>query len=130
MRVSLHGFLPDRRQAKENADELVAKKKEIDAQVAAKRAESKEFEAKMRARASNVGNIVGKNAPVSLTEVSTIVIISNSIQTDHFVQDDNVTIRKYHPKGEGIAVEKRTDIMPHHEALLRLDAMDLERGIL
>ncbi|KAK7683845.1 hypothetical protein QCA50_013223 [Cerrena zonata] len=99
-----------KKKAKENADELVAKKKEIDAQVAAKRAESKEFEAKMRIRASNVGNIVGKNAPVSLTE------------------DDNVTIRTYHPKGEGVAVEKRTDIMPHHEALLRLDAMDLERG--
>ena len=26
-------------------------------------------------------------------------------------------------------VEKKTDIMPHHEVLLRLDAMDLERGM-
>lgn len=25
-------------------------------------------------------------------------------------------------------MEKKTDIMPHHEVLLRLDAMDLERG--
>ena len=48
---------------------MVAKKKGIDAQVAAKRAEAKELEAKMRQKASTVGNIVGKNVPVSLTEV-------------------------------------------------------------
>lgn len=59
-----------RTQAKENADELVAKKKQLDEQVVAKRAESKEHEAKMRQKASTVGNIVGKDAPVSLTEVS------------------------------------------------------------
>ena len=35
--------------AKENADELVAKKKEIDAQVIAKRNEAKELEAQMHA---------------------------------------------------------------------------------
>ncbi|KAI0074938.1 serine-tRNA ligase [Panus rudis PR-1116 ss-1] len=97
-----------KKKAKENADELVAKKKELDAQVAAKRQEAKEFEQKMRQKASTVGNIVGKNVPVSLTE------------------DDNVTLRTWHPKGE--EVQKRTDIMPHHEVLLRLDAMDLERG--
>ena len=59
-------------QAKENADELVAKKKDLDAQVAAKRAEAKELEATMRQRASTVGNIVGKGVPVSLTEVRLI----------------------------------------------------------
>jgi len=57
-------------QAKEPADELVATKKEIDAQVEKKKKEAKEFEIKMRQKASTVGNIVGKNAPVSLTEVS------------------------------------------------------------
>ncbi len=56
-------------QAKENADELVAKKKDIDAQVVAKRNEAKDLEAKMRQRASTVGNIVAKGVPVSLTEV-------------------------------------------------------------
>ncbi len=56
-------------QAKENADELVAKKKDLDAQVAAKRAEAKEMEAKMRQKASTAGNIVGKDVPVSMTEV-------------------------------------------------------------
>ncbi|KAI0686328.1 serine-tRNA ligase [Cytidiella melzeri] len=99
-----------KKKAKENADELVAKKKELDEQVLAKRAETKEFEQAMRQKASTVGNIVGKDVPVSLTE------------------DDNKTLRTWHPKGEGVQVEKRTDIMPHHEVLLRLDAMDLERG--
>lgn len=56
-------------QAKENADELVAQKKDIDAQVIAKRLEAKEFEQKMRQKASTVGNIVGKDVPVSITEV-------------------------------------------------------------
>ena len=58
--------------AKENADDLVAQKKDIDAQVAAKRAEIKEFEIKMRQKASTVGNIVGKNVPVSMSEVCTV----------------------------------------------------------
>ncbi|EIW53397.1 serine-tRNA ligase [Trametes versicolor FP-101664 SS1] len=92
----------------QNADELVAKKKDIDAQVAAKRTESKELEAKMRQRASTVGNIVGKNVPVSLTE------------------DDNATLKTWHPEGKD--VEKKSDIMPHHEVLMRLDAIDMERG--
>ncbi|KZT64329.1 serine-tRNA ligase [Daedalea quercina L-15889] len=99
-----------KKKAKENADELVAKKKELDALVIAKKAETREFEQKMRQKASTVGNIVGPNVPVSMTE------------------DDNKTVKTWHPKGEGVEVEKRTDIMPHHEVLLRLDAMDLERG--
>jgi seryl-tRNA synthetase len=57
-------------QAKENADDLVAKKKEIDAQVEEKRRQAKEHEAAMRAKASTAGNIVGKGVPVSHTEVS------------------------------------------------------------
>ena len=57
-------------QAKQPADDLVATKKEIDAQVEEKKKEAREFEIKMRQKASTVGNIVGKNVPVSLTEVS------------------------------------------------------------
>jgi seryl-tRNA synthetase len=56
-------------QAKENADDLVASKKELDAQVEANRKKTKEFEVTMRQRTSTVGNIVGKAVPVSLTEV-------------------------------------------------------------
>ncbi|KAI0795762.1 serine-tRNA ligase [Abortiporus biennis] len=99
-----------KKKAKENADDLVAKKKEIDAQVIAKRNESKELEAKMRTKASTVGNLVGKNVPVSMDE------------------DDNTTLRTWHPDGEGAQVEKKSDILAHHEVLLRLDGMDLERG--
>ena len=43
-------------------------------------------------------------------------------------QDDNTILRTWHPKGPNATVEKRTNIMPHHEVLLRLDAIDLERG--
>jgi seryl-tRNA synthetase len=57
-------------QAKEPADDLVVVKKEIDTQVEEKKKEAKEFEIKMRQKASTIGNIVGKDAPVSLTEVS------------------------------------------------------------
>ena len=67
-------------QAKENADELVAKKKELDAQVVAKRTEAKELEASMRQKASTAGNIVGKDAPVSLTEVR-LTMTSASMST-------------------------------------------------
>ena len=56
-------------QAKQPADDLVTAKKEIDAQVEEKKKEAREFEIKMRHKASTVGNIVGKNVPVSLTEV-------------------------------------------------------------
>ena len=96
--------------AKEPADDLVAAKKEIDAQVEAKKKEAKEFEIRMRHKAGTIGNIVGKNVPVSLTE------------------DDNAVLRTWDPKGLA-EPEERTEILPHHEVLLKLDAMDLERGI-
>ncbi|EIM87313.1 serine-tRNA ligase [Stereum hirsutum FP-91666 SS1] len=99
-----------KKKAKENADELVAQKKALDAQVEAKRKETREFEVTMRQKASTIGNIVGKGAPVSLTE------------------DDNTTLKLWHPDGPNAQVEKKTNIMPHHEVLLRLDAMDLDRG--
>ncbi|KAK0219657.1 hypothetical protein EDD85DRAFT_864139 [Armillaria nabsnona] len=99
-----------KKKAKEPADELVARKKELDGLVVAKKAETKEFEIKMRQKASTVGNIVGKTVPVSQTE------------------DDNVTLRTWHRADEGEEPPVRTDIMPHHEVLLRLDAMDLDRG--
>ncbi|KAF7965344.1 hypothetical protein HWV62_44780 [Athelia sp. TMB] len=99
-----------KKKAKESADDLVATKKDLDAQIDANRKKTKEFEVVMRAKASTVGNIVGKNVPVSQTE------------------DDNTTERTFHPDGPNAQVEKKADIMPHHEVLLRLDAMDLDRG--
>jgi hypothetical protein len=41
-----------------------------------------------------------------------------------------VTLRTWHPDGPNGQVERKTDIMPHHEVLLRLDAMDLDRGLM
>ncbi|EAU84065.1 seryl-tRNA synthetase [Coprinopsis cinerea okayama7 len=99
-----------KKKAKENADELVAEKKSIDAQVETKKKEAKDFEALMRQKACQVGNIVGKNVPVSLTE------------------DDNVTIKTWDPTGNLEEPAPRPGILAHHEVLLRLDAMDLDRG--
>ncbi|KDQ56895.1 hypothetical protein JAAARDRAFT_158131 [Jaapia argillacea MUCL 33604] len=99
-----------KKKAKQNADDLVTSKKEIDAEIDAKKKSTKEFELTMRVKASLVGNLVGKDVPDSLTE------------------DDNAVLRTWHPDGPNAQVEKKTDIMPHHEVLLRLDAMDLERG--
>ena len=88
----------------------MAKKKDLDGQVDNKRKEAKEFEVKMRLKASSVGNIVGKDVPVSLTE------------------DDNVTLRTWHLPTETDEPPARPGIYAHHEVLLRLDAMDLDRG--
>ncbi len=43
-------------------------------------------------------------------------------------QDDNLTLRTWDPKGELEEPPAREGILAHHEVLLRLDAMDLERG--
>ncbi|KAF9530547.1 seryl-tRNA synthetase [Crepidotus variabilis] len=99
-----------KKKAKENADELVASKKEIDTQVEIRKKDAKEFEIKMRQKAGTIGNIVGKAVPVSLTE------------------DDNVTLKTWDPQGEVAEPPLREGILAHHEVLLRLDAMDLERG--
>ena len=39
-------------------------------------------------------------------------------------------LKTWHPNGPNSQVEKKPDILAHHEVLLRLDAMDLERGTL
>ena len=59
----------DSSQAKENADDLLAEKRAIDAQVDAKRKEARDAELAMRQKASTIGNIVNKGVPVSQTEV-------------------------------------------------------------
>jgi len=97
-------------QAKENADELVAQRKELEDSIVEKSKIVDEAEAKMRARALTVGNIVGPKTPISMTE------------------DDNQVIRTWHPAGPNVEPEHKTTILPHHEVLLRLDAVDLDRG--
>lgn len=83
----------------------------------------------MRQKASTVGNLVNKDVPVSMNEVNTLIsFLYVKVLREPPSQDDNKTIRKWHPDGEGVEVEKKPDILAHHEVLLRLDAMDLERG--
>lgn len=48
------------------------------------------------------------------------------MDTHKETQDDNATLKTWHPEGKD--VEKKSDIMPHHEVLMRLDAIDMERG--
>jgi len=98
-----------KKKAKENADEVLEEKKVLTEKIEETRKRAKETEQKMRTTAGNIGNIVGKGAPVSQTE------------------DDNVTLRTWHP-GPNAQVEQKKDILAHHEVLLRLDAMDLDRG--
>jgi seryl-tRNA synthetase len=56
-------------QAKAPADELVAEKLKLDAEELAMKKAVLEAEQAMRAKAATIGNLVGKEVPVSMTEV-------------------------------------------------------------
>jgi seryl-tRNA synthetase len=64
-----------KRKAKESADELMAKKVEMDKRLAEMKPQVAAAEAKMRAKAGEIGNIVGDKVPISQTEVSVNFII-------------------------------------------------------
>lgn len=55
--------------AKENADDLIAKKAEIDKEIAALRIKEGEAELALKSEATKIGNIVHPSVPISLTEV-------------------------------------------------------------
>ncbi|KAG8929481.1 Cytosolic seryl-tRNA synthetase [Tulasnella sp. 418] len=99
-----------KKKAKESADEELKKKADLDAQIAEMKKKVAEDEVTMRVKCSTIGNLVGKDVPVSQTE------------------DDNAVVRTWHPDGPNAEVKQRTDIYAHHEVLLRLDAIDMERG--
>ena len=82
----------------------------------------------MRVKASTVGNIVGKTVPVSMDEVRRWLRASQSYVSHSRIQDNNAVLRTWHPDGPNAHVEKKSNILAHHEVLLRLDAIDLERG--
>ncbi|KAJ7600603.1 hypothetical protein C8J56DRAFT_999769 [Mycena floridula] len=92
------------------ADDIIAQKTELDAQIEIQRKECKYLETLMRETAKRVGNILEDNVPVSNTE------------------DDNITLRTWTPHGETQEPPVREGIIPHHEVLLRIGAIDLERG--
>lgn len=58
-----------------------------------------------------------------------VLFIRRLGSADEIAQDDNVTLRRWHPNGPNAQVEQKTDILAHHEVLLRLDAVDLDRGL-
>ena len=68
-------------QAKENADDLLAEKKGIDARIDAKRKETRDAEIALRQKAGTIGNIVNKDVPVSQTEVRHSFMYSRSDYT-------------------------------------------------
>ncbi|KAG8990170.1 Cytosolic seryl-tRNA synthetase, partial [Tulasnella sp. 427] len=99
-----------KKKAKEDASELLGQKEGLDAQITAAKKSVAEAETTMRTKCANIGNIVGPKVPVSQTE------------------DDNAVIRTWHPDGPNGQVEQKKDILAHHEVMLRLDMIDMERG--
>jgi len=100
-----------KKKAKENADELIAGKAKLDAEIAAQRKKVAEAEVAMRQKAATVGNLVYKAVPVSDDE------------------DNNGIVRTWHPDGPNAQVQKKEkEILPHHEVMHCIDAVDLERG--
>lgn len=99
-----------KKKAKEDASELLTQKGTLDSQIATQKKAVGEAEAAMRVKCSGIGNIVGANVPVSQTE------------------DDNAVVRTWHPAGPNGQVEQKKDILPHHEVMLRLDMIDMDRG--
>ncbi|KZT54485.1 serine-tRNA ligase [Calocera cornea HHB12733] len=100
-----------KRKAKENAEELIADKSKLDAEIAGAKKKVAEAEAAMRAKAATVGNLVYKDVPVSDDE------------------DNNGIVRTWHPDGPNAQVQKKDkEILPHHEVMHCIDAVDLERG--
>jgi seryl-tRNA synthetase len=61
------------RQAKENADGLLAQKNDLDAEIAALKVNEVEAEASLRKKANSIGNLVHDSVPVSNDEVITRV---------------------------------------------------------
>ena len=87
----------------------------------------------MRVKASTVGNLIHPDVPVSDSEVRPPLprtSCPNSLSHLRGIttqQDNNALIEEFSPKEYG-PLEKRTDIWAHHEVLLKLGAVDLERG--
>ncbi|TEB25512.1 seryl-tRNA synthetase [Coprinellus micaceus] len=92
-----------KKKAKQPADDLVAKKKEIDTQVLEKQKEAKEFRAQDEGKSVECWKHRRKECPYQLDRV-------------------------WDPTGTAEEPAPREDILAHHEVLLRLDAMDLDRG--
>ncbi|KAL1999497.1 hypothetical protein VTN02DRAFT_4439 [Thermoascus thermophilus] len=93
---------------KEDANELLEQKADLERQKKEAEDLAIEKEAQRDKKIKTIGNYVHDSVPVSNNE------------------DDNVVIRKWAP--ENVVLEKR-DCLSHHEVLTRLDGYDPERGV-
>lgn len=100
-----------KKKAKEDADEFMQKKQNLDKQIADMRPVVAEKERLMREKAATIGNLVGPQVPISQTE------------------DDNAVLRTWHPDGPNGKVEKKEGILSHHEVMYRLGLFDSDRGV-
>lgn len=98
-----------KKKAKENADDLLKKKVELQNDKKAREDVAAEKLVKLLQKVKSVGNYVHDSVPVSNNE------------------DNNVEIRKWAP--EGVVVEHKKDFLSHHGVLTRLDGYDPERGV-
>lgn len=98
-----------KKKAKENADDLLKKKVELQNDKKAQEDVAAEKLVKLLQKVKSIGNYVHDSVPVSNDE------------------DNNVEIRKWAP--EGVVVEHKKDFLSHHEVLTRLDGYDPERGV-
>ncbi|ODA83820.1 hypothetical protein RJ55_02336 [Drechmeria coniospora] len=97
-----------KKKAKENADELLQQKMELEKEKKSLDESAAQKEATLKSKIRTIGNYVHDSVPVSNNE------------------DDNAVLRTWAP--EGVAVEKRK-VLSHHEVLLRLDGYDPDRGV-
>ncbi|KAJ2737820.1 Cytosolic seryl-tRNA synthetase, partial [Coemansia sp. BCRC 34490] len=94
--------------AKENASDLLAKKKELDAKKKALLEDEQAKDKVLREKLNDIGNIVHDSVPVSATE------------------DDNEVIRTHYAGGE--EPKHQPSLLSHHEVLYLLGGYDQERG--
>ncbi|EOA89339.1 uncharacterized protein SETTUDRAFT_147736 [Exserohilum turcica Et28A] len=97
-----------KKKAKENADDLLEEKKQLEESKKKQEAEAHAKLLKLHAKAKTVGNYVYKDVPVSDNE------------------DNNAVLKTWAP--EARKPEFKQDGIPHHGVLARLNGYDPERG--
>ncbi|KAK9898092.1 serine-tRNA ligase [Cystobasidium minutum MCA 4210] len=102
--------ITEKKKAKEDADDLLAEKKRLEASEAQLKEHKAKTEAELDKKVGTIGNIVHSGVPTSHTE------------------DDNLQIKTWHPEGPNAKVEKKEGIFSHHEVMYKLDILEQDRG--
>lgn len=97
-------------QNKEPADELMNQKIALDKEAVQLRESESSALKELQVKVGTIGNLVHESVPTSNTE------------------DDNLQLKTWHPDGPNAQVEKKNDILSHHEVMHRLDILDMDRG--